>query len=337
MGDPPSPRVGFKPFAYDDSVPSVRLRTLLPVAELRRGGIDAGLVDPARLDTYDCVVFQKAYDDASVAQAERLADRNVPMVLDLCDNHLFDGGDPELAARAARIRRMIEIVDLVSVSTPALADLVTAAPTCVVDDALETPHERTVTRLGVNLRRSVRRGTRRRVRLVWFGHHGTEHPPSGMVHLGHIVPELTELNRSVPVQLTVISNSRRRFDEWIAPAPFPTRFVEWKARTFARRFRAHDVCVIPIEANPVTIYKTNNRVRTSLVLGVPVVTSEIPSYREFAPWMLFDDWARNIEVYARDRDLVARHLAGAREHIRRTYTPDHLRDQWMGVLRRVLG
>jgi hypothetical protein len=337
MPGPTDARIGFKPYSYDDTVPSVRLRALLPNEALRRAGFRTVIVPPDGSGTYDCVVFQKTYEERDMALAERLAGQGVRLVFDLCDNHFYDvDPDPVLTERADRLRRMIDCVDLVTISLPGLAELVAPKPTLVVDDALEVPRVGALVRAGHAARRRLRHRRHGRVRLVWFGHSGAENPPFGMVHLGALMPRLEELHRTLPLELTVISNSRPLFDRYVAGARVPTRYVPWSSRTFARHFGANDICVLPIEQNAYTIYKTHNRVRTSLLLGVPVVASEIPSYREFADWVLFDDWAAHIDAYARDPGLGRRHVEGARAHILRTYTPEHLVGQWSEAFATVL-
>jgi len=335
MTDLATQRIGFKPYSYDDAVPSVRLRTKLPIDALREAGLHVTTVPPDGTGEYDCVVFQKAYTAQDLGLARRLADGGTKLVFDLCDNHFYDGGDPTLAERAARLREMVAMVDAVSVSMPLLAELVDSTPTFVVDDALEVPPFTAFDRAAVAARRLAGR-VRPRLGLVWFGHHGELDPPFGMVHLGALVPELERLDRDLPLRLTVISNSRGAFDDLVAHASFPTRYVSWSARTFARHFLANDVCVLPIAPNPVTLYKTNNRVRTALLLGLPVVTDEIPAYEEFADWLRFDDWAASITAYASDPRLGKQHVEQARAHIAATYTAGHLVEQWCDVLRAVL-
>ena len=44
--------------------------------------------------------------------------------------------------------------------------------------------------------------------------------------------------------------------------------------------------------------------RALKLLGVPVVASRVPSYEEFADFILFEDWHESISVYATDPELV---------------------------------
>jgi hypothetical protein len=328
-------RIGWVPAWYDPRAPSTRLRASLPVAALRRVGVDAAVVPPDHSGSYDCIVFQKAYSEDDLHFARRAAAAGVKVVFDLCDNHFYNpDGLPDLAARAARLRSMVDLADVVSVSVPGLADLIGSGDVPVVDDALEeTPLTALAAWRGTRRHRVRSRGP---VRLVWFGHAGKESQASGIPHIGGIVGELERLHRSRPIRLTVISDSREMFDRHVGKAGFPTRYVRWTPRGFGRHFVTNDVCVLPIEPNPYTLFKTNNRVRTALLLGVPVVTNEIPSYREFADWIDFGGWTEHILGYADDPAPGALRIEAARSYIRRTYTDDRLVSQWGAVLRRAI-
>ena len=99
----------------------------------------------------------------------------------------------------------------------------------------------------------------------------------------------------------------------------------------------NDVCVIPMTLDPHNRCRTNNRVRTALLLGLPVVATQIPSYEEFSKWMLAEDWVESIARYARDPDFARSHVQAAQEHIRTTYTPHHVVEQWSRALEWVFG
>src|SRR5256885_2059369 len=104
-----------------------------------------------------------------------------------------------------------------------------------------------------------------------------------MINVAEIVPQLEELHQETKISLTIISNSESAFKEYFGSAKFPTRYFPWKYETFRSLFSLHDICILPIRPNPFTVCKSNNRVVLSLMLGLPVVTTAIPSYEEFAP------------------------------------------------------
>ena len=139
MSPRPAPAIAWKPFFDDINVASARLRAFVPCRYMKEAGWRCELFDPKNVDAYELVIFQKAYDEESIALAASLQARQVKTVFDLCDNHFYNPGDlPELRERAERLRRMISAVDAVSVSTPELAKLIDGR--CVViDNAIEVP------------------------------------------------------------------------------------------------------------------------------------------------------------------------------------------------------
>lgn len=327
------PRIGFKPCAFDGRIASARLRAFLPVEALRAEGWDAGIVpagagarDLAR--SYDCVVFQKPYGPDDVRTAEALHARGVKIVVDVYDNLFYNpDGLPSVADRGRRIQRMLDVADAVTISVPELARCLTAtAPTFVVTDPVD------VIGLG-SARRDPRAAVHRPLQVVWFGNSASPGQPFGMYFLEAVLPALEKVNRSTPLQLTVISNSRELFERHVAPVGAPTRYVEWKIDTFGANLASQDICVLPVVRNPITTYKSSNRLVAALSVGLPVVASEIPSYREFADWILIEDWVSSIRRYALDAALREEHVSGAQAYLSEKYTPRSVAVQWARPLR----
>jgi hypothetical protein len=335
------PRIAFIPSGRDPNLASVRLRVVLPVRYLAAAGWDCAIYDPGRRPEYDIVVFQKIYDRERLELASELRARGVRTVLDLCDNHFYNPDDlPVLAERGERLRRMVDLVDVVSVSTATLGGYVEHPEVVVIDDALddtgmEPPRERSPGSRSVLWRRKRRGGQRDgdAIELVWFGNAGMKSPAFGLVHLPRIVPALDELHAELPIRLKVISNSARQFREAVADAAFPTTYVEWSPSSFRREFLPSTICVVPIEQNPFTICKTNNRLALSLRLGVPVVADSIPSLAELSRYILLDDWPQSLRAYAQDPALRNRHTASGKAYVESTYTPKRVVEQWGNLFR----
>jgi hypothetical protein len=328
-------RIGWIPSASSSAVASTRLRCALPCRYLRESGWDVEILDSREPYRYDLVVFQKMYDEEAIELACSLGGRGVRTAFDLCDNHFYNPDDlPVLAARAERLRRMLDAVDAVSVSTESLRDLVRDHFPAVIHDALDEFHaaetENVLARLRARLRAS------KSIRLVWYGNAGLDSPSFGLPHIRTILPALEDLHRRVPLALTVISNSHKKYHEVLGEARFPARYIEWKYETFAARFRDQDVCVIPIEQNPFTICKTSNRVALSLSLGVPVIADRIPSFEEFSDFILLGEWPESLERYATDSTLREHHASGGRRYVKATYTKERVVSQWSSFLERVL-
>lgn len=332
-----SVRIGFRPCNYDPKVFSPRIRATLPARYLAGAGVRASVIPEDGSGQYDCVVFQKAYTKQDIELATRWSAQGAKLILDLCDNHFYNPrADRDLDLRTQRIQRMIDLVDAVTVSSVEIGKLIGGKPTFQVDDALErTPFARPAERLGRSLRSRRRRGGKP-LRLVWHGQSGAEHLQSGLWPLTRILADIGEVHGGTPLSLTVVGSQQAPYEELIAPAPFPTRFIQWREKTFAPYFAQNDVCVLPIERNEFTVCKTNNRAVAAFTLGVPVIVDDIPSYHDLDPWIRFGDWKSNISAYARDPERADRDVEGAQKLIARTYTEDHVVDQWTRAVRAVL-
>lgn len=335
----PPPRLWFLPVQDDWNAASARLRVFLPIAMLRAAGHAAARLDPAQVRAGDVVVFSKSYGEAARAQALEVARRGAVPLLDLCDNHFWVPDDaPHLQARADLLRRMLDVVAGVSVSSEELRTVVArerpGLAVEVIDDALDPMVPRWPTRLRQWVRRRDRRRLRvhgRGLRLCWFGHHGDVAPPFGLVDLAGALPQLEEAHARAPLQLTVITGSRARFDELIAPAArFPVRFVPWQRETFRRLLVQHDACLLPVRDNPFTRCKTANRLLLSLHAGVPVLADPLPAYRPFGAFARLDGLGVALADLARERDALRASTLAGRRHVREQFVPARVVAQWSG-------
>lgn len=335
---PRSAAIAWKPFINDANVASARLRAFVPCRYLKEAGWRCEIFDPKNLDAYELVIFQKAYDEESLALVESLRTRGVKTVFDLCDNHFYNPDDlPVLRERAERLRRMITAVDAVSVSTPELGKLIDGG--CVViDDAVEVPRSNTLGAAVEHLPDRVENiQSPHPLRVVWYGGAGSENPPFGIIDLPRAFPYLEALHTQTPLELTVISNNQEWFQKYAGNVSFPARYCEWRLDTFAQIFPRQDVCIIPMALNPLTTCKTNNRLVLSLLMGVPVIADKIPSYAEFQEFVLFGDWPNNLRTYASDPELRRQHVQAGRRYIRSKYNKERVISQWSALLEQILG
>ena len=328
-------RIAWKP-AGEISLPGSRLRAFLPIQRMREAGWNTQLFDESQADTYDLVIFQKIYQRETIALAQRLRSRGTKLVFDLCDNHFYRADESaKTQDRCKRLQDMIDAVDAVSASTLEVSKLIQHHNVVVIDDPIDYP----TTSRWLNFRLWTKRALRGRdnsVRFVWHGTAGQATPPTGLIDIQRVLPHLEEVNRRIPVSFTVISNSRELFEKYVRNTSFPIKYVDWELKTFPYHFRQNDVCLIPISINPFTICKTNNRLVSSLLLGLPVVVEPITSYEEFSECALFGNWTENLLRYATDPGLRRKHVRKANDYIRSKYTSDRLVSQWSSLFHEVL-
>ncbi len=340
------PRVAFIPVKDDWNAASARLRVFLPIRHLRAAGVDARRCEPDVVAAGDVVVFSKCYGAEQQAQARAFRERGAIPLLDLCDNHFWVPDDaPQLQPRADDLRRMLALVDGVSVSSDSLREVVArecpGVPTAVIDDALDPMQPSWRARFFRWVRRRERRRLRmhgRGLRLLWFGHHGDVAPPFGLVDLERLLPTLADLHARTPLQLTVITGSKERFDERIASrAVIPVRFVQWRRETFRHWLVQHDACLIPIGDNPFTRCKSANRLLLALHAGVPVLADRLPSYLPFERFARLGDFAGALRELADDPAAIVAATRAGQEHVRTEWSSRRVVTQWRGWIERFRG
>ncbi len=326
-------KVAFKPFGGKKTA-STRLRVILPIKYInkRSQGITCELFEWKNIEEYSLVIFQKAYSAEDLALASLLKRRNVKIGFDLCDNHFFiPTQSRESEERVDRLRRIIALADAITVSNKGLGELSQRQYT-VIDDMVEISiHTIFAQKVFGPLCHFKKR---KRLRLVWFGTVGSEAPRFGMIDLEKIVPELNGLNDRVKIELAIISNSRDKYLQYLSSANFPTTYYEWNSITFSYIMQLQDVTVIPIDLNPFTVFKTNNRPVLSLLLGLPVVADKISSYEVLSEFIRFGNWKENIYAYWRDAALRRSDVARGRNFIIANYNFDTISNQWINFMKK---
>ncbi|HVJ82191.1 MAG TPA: hypothetical protein VNC50_14080, partial [Planctomycetia bacterium] len=255
--------VGWLPSAPTRELAGARLRCFLPLQYLAARGVAGEIFDPARSDRYDVCVFQKRYAEEDLRLAAELKWSGRRVILDQCDNHLYDPERrPVYQERAERLRRMLALADLVTVPTPELGRAL-GAPFAVVDDALDPVTPPTLKQRALALLQNARR----RKRLLWFGNAGHDYPPFGLIDLARILGDLNQVAERCSIELLVISNDEAAAARATAGASFPVLYRRYETATFQSLARTADLCLLPVTENDFTRGKSVNRPALALRLG----------------------------------------------------------------------
>lgn len=331
-------RIAWVPLAQTMELASSRLRCLLPMAALRQLGLDVEIFNPERQKEYDAFVFQKAYEPHHLELAARLHDAGKPVLLDLCDHHLsVPSRDPALLARADRLKEMLTLVRVVTVTTTELARGLNLPDALHVDDFPDFPSTGQEARMKARRSRARWRWlSRKPLRLVWFGNAGSAHEGFGLPDLERILPDLNRCSRRVRLSLTVLSNNKKLGQKILGGAEFPTEYREWHYKEFPEIFAGQDLCLIPITGNAFTDCKTANRIMLALAYGMPVVTDFIPSYEPFRPFAAEANWEKSVAGHARRPGRLLAAAAAGRHWLLRNRTPAQVCGQWVAALVKLL-
>lgn len=320
---------------------SFRYRALLPCQYLKQDDWQCELFNYKNLDRYKLVVFQKLYDAENIELATRLKSKGVKTVFDLCDNHFYYQLDnpSALAERTNRLQKMLDCVDAISVSTPELKKLIDAKTdkaSVVIDDAIDIPQINLLGSSYLKVKNTFRKMSSNSLNLVWYGSAGTENPRCGMIDLAEILPVLEKVHRQIPLKLTIISNSEVLFNKYFSAVSFPVRYHKWKLFSFPYVFGNNDVCLLPVNLNPFTKVKTNNRLVLSLLLNVAVIADRLPSYEEFGEFVLFSDWKENLLKYATNPLLREEDVRKGKQYIMSKYDNKKIAAQWTSFFQTLL-
>jgi glycosyltransferase involved in cell wall biosynthesis len=330
--------VGWKPERNKLRVAGSRVRCLHPLDALQKAGLPIELFQPGRERQYKVVVLQKLFDDEHIQLARTLQAQGTRIVFDLCDNYLYYAPDTPLRDKyeqqARDVARMLEVADVVTVPSEELGRHL-SCPSVVVRDGL-APVEAASTSQGARLSslfgRKVSKAQNEYTELVWYGKANSNRAPAGMRDILRVAEVLETLAKEFSLRLTVISNSREIYEESIRPLKLPTRYMEWQSyEAFSARFAQHDICILPININPYTRCKSNNRLTLSLLLGVPVVADSIPSYEEFGRCCMIGNWYDSLRTYLQNPELRQQHAAAGKVYVRSRYMVDQAAADWWNV------
>lgn len=329
--------IAWKPNCKDITTASFRLRALMPYQQTKKQGWPVEFFDIQNSHQYKIVIFQKAYTKEDYELAKRLKLQGTTIVFDMCDNHFYNPENNEkYARRAIDMQHMIDIADHVIVTTDELGKLISKETIFQIDDYIDEPEKNIFYKNYIHYkipRRFKKAEMTNRLKLVWFGNAGIASQDYGLKDVNIVLPELAELNKTIPLSLTIISNSPLKFGEMVGHEhPFPTMYCEWKKHYFSHQLPFFDICLIPAGINPYTRVKTNNRVVLSLGLGVPVIASPLPSYLPFSPYIDFENWQESIEKIVTAPTEASRKVLAGQDYIKQNYSLGAITQQWIKLL-----
>lgn len=338
--------IGWIPSSTNLNVASSRIRCMDPMHFLQSQHYPIELFDPHHANRYSAVVFSKKYSLHDYQLAKKLQANGTKIILDLCDNHFYNPEENEtLAKRTTNLRNMLNLCDILSVSTLTLKEIILeqcqfTKKIFVIDDAPETqlPYTNSFWKrcyhiflfllYQKSLNKYISAG---HTPIVWFGTHGQPHIPSGMEDLKLIQSDLEKTHRTSPIILTVISNSKQKHDALFSKVSFPTLYIQWHPETFLSILHLQTIAVIPAQKNPFTLCKSNNRLVLAISNNLAVLASEIPSYKDFKDTCFLDRFEEGLHTYIHDNELRQQHIAHGKKQIIERWSLETIAYQWKNL------
>lgn len=173
-------------------------------------------------------------------------------------------------------------------------------------------------------------------RILWFGNHGAEHAKFGMLDLLYIRTDIERIAKEFSVELVVVSNSFKKYEEYIKPFAIRTRYVEWSPISIEEEFKQADVVVIPNSLDAFSRCKSANRTVLALSKDIPVVATFSPALLELKKCIKLDNFYEGIKCYLSDQNLKEQHLALAKKLIREQYGQNVIGSKWRSVIDHII-
>ncbi len=318
-------RIGWKLPSNNNLIASVRFRGLTPMASLKQRGVEVEIFDEARITSYEVVIVSKAYDRHTLQLVNQLKANGQRVIFDLSDNHYYNPKNIQQYVEAGNnLDCMISRADLVTTCSDYLADIIrdrpsAKCPVVLVEDAVE--------KLDV-VRGNARSKTDQRLRLLWFGSHGSPNSESGLADLQRLNTHLSGVQLPEDSLLTVISNNQAAYQKVASNLAVPSRYVDWDQDKFCNLLSSTDVVVLPITNSPFSNSKSNNRVATPLWFGIPVLADAIPSYEPLGAFAYLNQWTEGLRAIIECRDEVYKRTLLGQAHVRARYNDEAIADQW---------
>lgn len=247
------------------------------------------------------IVVMTTYGDLENRIAERLKRSGIAVVYDLARDAQGNG----------QLQSLLQSASTVVCASSALASSKSnLARTLTIPDS----YELSVETLGHNYNLHGEGG---KLRAVWCG------PSSDAVALDPLRPVLAALG----VELRVISDSEKADRKW-------------SRETWLADLSDCDVAIFP-ESHWLqeSIVKSNLRVTQAQSLGLPVLVSPIPSYKEAVSkegtgfvCNVLDDWKRFLAQLRDDSSLRERVGRAAKVEVRKNYSIDVVGETWIKLL-----
>lgn len=169
-----------------------------------------------------------------------------------------------------------------------------------------------------------------RKRIVWFGKSGGEYDSHKDISIGFRAlykwkEELIALNREVPIELAIMSNSslknfRHHFGDW----PFPVVYADWSMLGFQKLMQSADLALVPVGSDRIAQCSSGNRITQSLAFRVPVICDPLRGLEELYPYLGMEGVLKNGKAYLTNNEYRRQHLDGAKEILMRRYSPQSI-------------
>ncbi len=354
------------PHSQNPVFAGVRLRCLIPTAVMKKFGVDVKIINAenSNFSSASIIVVQAKWL-LDAGSSERLLGRmnkliaarldGAKLILDSFDNYFINSNfDAERTKLLEAYRQCLSNFDWFVVSSQGLVPYLREEtgfniPISVVGDPLEDEktsqvYEHWSQRMNPkrwigsysewkrsNSARIELKGTRK---IMWFGSHGSSYATGGMSELTRVLPLLEEISTRIPFHLSVVSNSRNKFNEIFSKYKIPCSYTDWNRLYFANFLKEQDLVILPININEFTASKSNNRLLLALSQGVPVQTDAIPDYVVWKDYCMIGCWD-DLEKNIFNIDLLKARAREIAPRLRKEFSTENIAHDWINIFMKI--
>ena len=251
---------------------------------------------------YDVIILSKCHDAHALLIAQAYASRGGTVGVDLFDDYFSQYADSRMVRFRRWLAELAPWLDFVLCSTATMAAVAGSycedVPVIQLNDPAPFEFDPGLADRLAQKISEAREG--RRLQLCWFGIGDNPHFPVGLSDVAAFSDRLAELGRlsDYTIELQILTNARALDAKrlaLVASLPIPVTVSEWSEDAEAQLLQQSFACFLPVNAQPFSIAKSQNRVVTALAAGCQVISEGFPLYEPFAELIY-----RNVQSFADD-------------------------------------
>jgi len=306
-------RFAFFP-AGDENTASSRIRVYSPARIFQKRGISFSIGDPTGANVF---YIQKKVTPDLLRQARRAKWNGCAIVYDIDDF----GEAMTYWVSLNLFRKIVRLADIILTATPEQAELLHSMygvrgakvlPSCV-DYYPPGPVSPLLTRGDV-------------IRLLWFGSSGNFRTFEGYLKTLQTIP-------NIQVVVCLDQGGKELLSK------YKVEFVPWNLFTFISVLQSCHITCLTHENTTIGRAKTNNKMITSIVWGVPAVVTRTPDYLrtaqqagvEYATF-LDEEELKSVVEQLRSPEARERYLDHSQEVIWNQYSPSVIADHILNII-----
>lgn len=172
-------------------------------------------------------------------------------------------------------------------------------------------------------------------RIIWFGNHGASYANFGMLDLLEIKDTLEKIAQEFEVELVIISNNEKKYNQYILPLKISSCYVEWSPLAVEKWLEVASLVVIPNTLDSFSICKSANRTVLAVNANVPVVATPTPALLPLASYIYLGNTLDGLRHYLSNPERGKKDASNAAHLAKKLFGLDKLTSTWLSVINEV--